>query len=387
MRPRWTRGELALALLLVLTTAGSGLGVYLLLASRSTAAPQTARRPTEVKPAAPDAPINRLPGTLYLAQGGALYQLQGGRFAAFLPPAGWTQPAMAPGSQEMVAVKRGADFSDLFLVGLDGQVRDQLTQDDHGGLEKNHWAFYPRFAPDGKSIFLSYDSPKAGYEVDFSVWSMPIAGDVEQGVRWTAPNSYTGGDVQPLPLASGALLYAKYSLVNDHVTSQIWISDAPGSPGRPLTPAEQDCSQPALSPDGSRLAMVCSGDRQSGTLVVAAFDGGNLGAPLSVASGRLLAQPTWAPDGTGLVYLAPAAAAGLFQLWWVGAPSLPAAAQGAGDEVQGSAGGSLGSDLWQLTPGASGGRSSAPTPPPALPAPVQLTQSLDLDATSTIAWR
>jgi Tol biopolymer transport system component len=114
-----------------------------------------------------------------------------------------------------------------------------------------------------------------------------------------------------------------------------------------LTAAADDCSSPALSPDGTQLAMVCAGGSglQSTRLEVASLIGTKLGVPRVLVSNCLCASPAWAPDGSGLVYYAPADVSGHFELWWIA---------GAGGPLPKS--------------------------------PKQVTQTLDLDATSPPAW-
>src|SRR2546423_831683 len=77
------------------------------------------------------------------------------------------------------------------------------------------------------------------------------------------------------------------------------------------------------------------------------------------------------PDGKALAYSAPVGAAGHFQLWWLAlaGPPTPAATASA-------------------SPSAGGVASSiaVPTPPPSPPLPVQVTQGVDLSATSAPAW-
>src|SRR5205085_2319576 len=84
-----------------------------------------------------------------------------------------------------------------------------------------------------------------------------------------------------------------------------------------LTSLEDDCSQPALSPDGTTLAMVCSRQQERSQLVLADFKGTSLGPMRTVLSDRVVAEPTWAPDGTGIAFLSPALADQPFQLWWL----------------------------------------------------------------------
>jgi hypothetical protein len=90
----------------------------------------------------------------------------------------------------------------------------------------------------------------------------------------------------------------------------------------------------------------------------------------------MAAQPAWAPDGSGIAYLAPGSKAGLgtFQLWWLakGAYTPPPPAPIPTPTPGGPHNGPLPSP-------------SAPPPPPVVKA-LEVTTGLGLDATSPIAW-
>jgi Tol biopolymer transport system component len=94
--------------------------------------------------------------------------------------------------------------------------------------------------------------------------------------------------------------------------------------------------------------MVCTNGTglQSTSLEVASLTGTTLGPPKTLLSNCLCSSPSWAPDGSGLTYLAPADKTGHFQLWWI-----------------------------------AGAAGTAPK------APQQVTTGLDFDGTSTPAWR
>ena len=145
---------------------------------------------------------------------------------------------------------------------------------------------------------------------------------------------YTGGDIQPLPLASGALVYTKYSYGPNctGLESQIWFTNQPeqrygyrivcappsgAAYGRALTRPGEGCAQPSLSPDGQTMAMICTHKTQVSYLTLASWNGSRLGSRRTVINRQLVAQPTWAPDGSGIAYLAPAVLGEGFQLWWL----------------------------------------------------------------------
>jgi hypothetical protein len=395
VRRRWSpRGLLAL-LLIVAVWATCGVGVYLYLGSHRTALTSQALKPGQTRQAR-DAPINHLPGVLYLVQDGTVYQLRAGRFTPVLSSPGgatsWAQPSLSADAQSLLVVRRDYAFSDLYSADAAGHGLTQLTHNASKTVELNHWAFYPRLAPDG-TMFFSYDAKDRfnNYNVVLSIYQMPVGGAIGQARRWTTPNSYTGGDLQPIPLASGGLLYTKYVFDNatSRILGQIWLTTRAGLPGRALTPAADDCSQPALSPDGTRLAMICTAAKQFASVEVAAFDGANLGPRVPLVTGQLASQPTWAPDGASLVYLAPTGTAGHFQLWRQVVPALPlptvppptpAPAQARAAVRAGQA-----TSTPTQVPTPTTTASPTPTPTP-LPAAVQLTLDNDFDATSTIAW-
>jgi WD40-like Beta Propeller Repeat len=349
-----------------------GSGVYVYLGTLKSKVVKTrAVLPTVTKPRV-------LPGTMYVVQDGRLFKLNNGGFTEIGPAGDWSQPVLTPDHTHLVAVLRGGLSSDLYLLDLNGHIVKRLTKNDSRYVALNHWAFYPRVSPDGSTLFYSYDGPKhvdAEPGDDLSVWSMPLNGTQSQARRRTDPYWYTGGDVSPVPLAGTALLYVQHSIdPSTAVHSQIRLQSRTGDlVGKPLTALADDCSQPALSPDGTQLAMICSGGKQTARLEVASFNGTSLGPARILLDGGLYAAPAWSPDGQALAYFAPSGGAGHFELWWLAVPPVVAA-----------------TPTPTATPAPSpsaGGASSivVPTLPPT-PVPVQVTQGVDLSATSPPAW-
>ena len=247
-------------------------------------------------------------------------------------------------------MRRQANVSDLFLLQPDGRVGASLTHNSSPTVESNHWAFYPRFSPDGSQIFYDYDpkDPYNAYRVDLAIFASPADQSSARSIQWTYPIAYTGGDVNPVPLRGGGLIYTRFSIDDQaNVHSRLWYQARPGSPGTPLTAPADDCLQPAISPDERQLAMVCShGQPQSAQLTTASFDRStvSLGSTTELARGQLAASPSFAPDGKTIAFLAPTTPGGGFQLWTVSA-------------VQSTA-----------------------------PVPTEISSALDLDATSAPAW-
>ena len=341
--------RLIAGILIVGAWVGFGFGVNHWLSSRRT---DIAGSAPVVAPSAVQAAL-ALPGTLYVAQKGDIYRLQGTTFTDLHLPQStgmWLQPAVVPGSGHILAVARSEEFSDLYVIdGSSGSVVQQLThnQTKTSQVQANHWVFSPVVGSDGNTVFVSYDAPKVpgNYEVDLAIWSGRLDGKI-YAQQWTDPNGFTGGDVEPALLPDGRLLFADYAIGADgSVFSRLAvISKAMNKPVY-LTTDKQNCYAPAVSPDGNHVAMICANGNQATDLVVAQLSGTTLSAPVTVASNCLCAVPAWAPDGSGLAYYAPSDASGHFQLWWVG--------------------------------GAGTGRAQSAQ---------QVTENLDLDATSPPAW-
>src|SRR2546426_5232425 len=300
-----------------------GSGVYLYLGTmKSKVVKERAQLPSVTKPRFV------VPGPMFVVQEGRLFKLKAGSFTEIGPPGDWSQPTLTPDHTKLIAVLRSGFSSDLYLLDLNGHIIKRLTKNDARIIDANHWAFYPRVSPDGATLTYSFDSPKYGYQVDLAVWSMPLTGTQAQARRRTTPNDHTGGDVGPILLAGGGLLFVRHTIeASTAVTSQIFYQSRPFAIPKPLTSEADDCSQPALSPDGTQLAMICTGGKQTAKVEVAPFNGSALGPAKVLLNGGLFAAPAWSPDGKALAYFAPAGAAGHFQLWYFVLPDVaPASA-------------------------------------------------------------
>ncbi|MFZ0215649.1 MAG: hypothetical protein WAM30_06855 [Candidatus Dormiibacterota bacterium] len=371
---------------LVLLMGGFGVGVYFLWASRSHS---DGHHPISAK-TAPKVARFVLPGTVIVEQDGNLYRLHGGTFTRLTTSGDWTQPTITPDHQHLIAVKRAYNFSDLYELDLNGNVQRQLTNDAASTVPLNQWAFYPRVSQNG-TLYYTFDQKEfAGctdcYAIDFSIYSMPLGGPQSYANRWTDPyndpdnptnqNQGTGGSLQAVPLPSGGLLFSRF-MQNDQaqILSQLWSLQQPMTNGTALTQPTQSCYAPALSPDGSRVAMICTAPSGTTTdLVVASLQGTTLGPASVVASGPQLASPTWSPDGKSLLYIATVPPAQQFQLFLLDVPT-PGAA----------------TPTPAPTPTPTARRHGKATPKPApTPTPVtgprRLTDTNDFDATSAPVW-
>ncbi|GAC1473758.1 MAG: hypothetical protein PVS3B2_06330 [Candidatus Dormibacteraceae bacterium] len=370
-----------LAALMVVTAVTS----YVYLGTRQSRVAAPIQKPVT---ATPKPQAFSPPGTIFLAQSGALYSYSAGRFHALTADEGWMQPALFPDGSALVAVKRSGYFSDVYTLNRLGQVVSQLTNNQASPRERwdtgaNAWSFYPRLSPDQRTLWMSYDGPKAAgngyFAVDMAVWAVPVGGTIRQGRLWTFSNDYTGGDIQPLPLAGGGIIYTKYSYDDNYNrVGQLWYTNRAGSAGRALTSQANSCAQPAISPDGASIAMICTYGKQISNLVIGSWNGSSISGLQTLISDQMVAQPAWAPDGSGIAYLAPSAPAAPFQLWFLPRNSYSPPPPSPIPTPTPTPGGPHNGPLPSPTP--------SPIPKPPVVKPIQLTYNQGFDATSPLAW-
>ncbi len=360
----------------------TGMTTYLSLNTHQSSVALKPQKPTQPTPR-PKAFV--LPGTLYLAQAGAIYSLNAGRFHQLTGEAGWTQPALFPDGSNLLLVKNTGSYSDIYVVSRFGTVVRQVT--DNSGPPRNnstslkHWSFYPRLSPDQGTLWMAYDEPKFEYDTGFSIWAMPFNASIRQARLWSISGYYTGGDVQPVPLPSGGVMYTRYTYPDDgKLTGQLWFIDRPNTNGKALTAEDEDCRSPSLSPDGARVAMVCTYKKQVSYLTIAMIGGSQMGARTNIITDQMVAQPTWAPDGSGIAYLAPDpnSPAGNFQLWFLHRDAFIPPPPKPTPIPTPTPGGPHNGPLPTQVP--------TPIPTPAPIKPIQLTTNLAFDATSPLAW-
>lgn len=275
-----------------------------------------------------------LPGTVILVQGGNIYRLNNLQFTQVKAPAyDWVQVEPAPDG-DILAVAYASMYSNVYLLNPQGQILRQLLQESSSYYFQNHWAYYPKVSPNGATLFYATDwlDPYAAYDVDFQIQAVPFANPSAHATVWSSPNHYQGGDVEPVPLANGGIIYAKYAVATTGATyAQLVYASSPYANPVYLTTAAQDCAEPALSPSGTEIAMVCTDNSlQTTQLEVVSFNGTTLGTPVVVSTGPLPASPTWSANGKSLIYLNTLLTdkASPFQLWWIpnalaAKPSLP----------------------------------------------------------------
>ncbi|HUE68326.1 MAG TPA: hypothetical protein VMP38_09105, partial [Candidatus Acidoferrum sp.] len=116
-----------LAVLLAVVMVVVGITSFIYLGTRTSKVAVPAQKPTVV---APRAQALVLPGTLYIAQSGAIYSLSAGRFHQRSAEAGYSQPSLMPDGSLLV-VKMSGYFSDVYVLSRFGTPLRQLTNNKY----------------------------------------------------------------------------------------------------------------------------------------------------------------------------------------------------------------------------------------------------------------
>jgi Tol biopolymer transport system component len=187
----------------------------------------------------------------------------------------------------MVAYPAGGQ---VFIASLDGTDVQQVTHYRRG-------AGMLDWSPDGEAIAFSRISGQ-GDVADIFVLDL-ATGETSQVTNTKPTTDCCGlpGAVFPQFSPDGATIV--YEVVRVDGSSVRIVPVAGGKSGLLVGGGKNDveASVPTFSPDGSTLAMVCSGRLEG--ICIADADGTNLSA---LVSGPELSFPKWSPDGTRIAY-------------------------------------------------------------------------------------
>ena len=188
-------------------------------------------------------------------------------------------PAFSPDGRLLAFVRTELDGrQDVAVVPAAGGSVRRLAREQKGvtGLD---------WAPDGSEVVYA-----ANREGAAGLWRVGLEGG---DPRWVALGADGGEIAGPSVGRTGGVVYARQL-----VRSQVVAVEAGGEPV-PLVPSTRDDRQPAVSPDGARVAFVStrSGDHE---VWIAGPDGADA-RQLSAFEGARVSGPRWSPDGRNLV--------------------------------------------------------------------------------------
>ncbi len=155
---------------------------------------------------------------------------------------------------------------------------------------------YIRFSPDGRRILAAFPRG-SGTEV----WLLPFPdGAKAQGQphRIFAARMF-GADVPELSWMPDSRHFVMAALSDAHTRNQLWMADSAKETLQPITADEGNKSEPAVSPDGTKLAYQLIS--QQSDIVELPLAGGPP-RPL-IATSRSESFPEWSRTGSALVYV------------------------------------------------------------------------------------
>ncbi len=212
---------------------------------------------------------------------------QSARFGSTVTDAAW-----APDGSRLAYVDGNGNIATARPDGGDVHV---LTRTDKG-VKRAH----PTWAAAGSTIEFTERGHDGVWRL-VTVSSNGIASDTEQ-VDWlggieshgdTAPSAVATVGATPGDLALDLLAYQHAGPKG----SEVWILD--GNQREPSPVKVGAGSQPALAPDGKRVAFIGRG----GQLFVEAIVNGKGGATVQITFGiKGISSPAWSPDGTRIAY-------------------------------------------------------------------------------------
>ncbi len=113
--------------------------------------------------------------------------------------------------------------------------------------------------------------------------------------RVGAPAALPDGSALVVPVTT-------YDMEKNEGSTRLWLHPLAGGTPRPITAAEALSTEPAVSPDGRRLAFVRRIGKEKGQLYVMPLDGGEAERVTDMPLG--VGDPRWFPDGKRIAFIA-----------------------------------------------------------------------------------
>ena len=189
------------------------------------------------------------------------------------------EPAFSPDGRLLAFVRTEMDGrQDVAVVTVQGGRVRRLAREQKGvtGID---------WTADGQEVVYAANRDGAA-----GLWRVGLDG---KDPRWVSLGNDAGEIADPSVGRTGGVAFAR-----QRVRSQIVEADADGRL-RPILPSTRDDRQPAVTPDGTRIAFVST--RSGSHEVWTARADGSQAAQLTDFGGARVSGPHWSPDGRRLV--------------------------------------------------------------------------------------
>lgn len=242
-------------------------------------------------------------GKILFVQNGDIFICQNGRIETFLKLGNAAWPRWSPDGSQIVFVRLGDAYSDLYLASTDTRMLRQLTRNQptstpgsYAYVQNAVWALSPTWSPDGSLIaYISDLNTLKNF-----LWLIPAIGGAPQRVEAT---TRLGDNVdQPSFSPDGTrIVFVHRAMREDGLQhrTDLWIVNLRTGELRPLLQGGDGQYAPSWSPDGQWIAFI---GRHNGAndLFVISPEGGE---PFQLTTSGTVSSPTWSPDGQMLAYL------------------------------------------------------------------------------------
>lgn len=196
-------------------------------------------------------------------------------------------PSWSPDGTRLAYTDDTGSGASVFVALSDGSARLRVTP-------KDMVSAHPAWSPDGSKIaFSMYRGSDTGSEI------YVMNSDASNLIRLTDNDVH---DAHPSWSPDGRIAFTRRTLEG----VRIFVMDADGSNQTMITAGlNGDHGDPEWSPDGNRIVFVAfevaNGNRYDDIYLIDP-DGSNLVALTNTASAKVAYAPTWAPDGTRLLF-------------------------------------------------------------------------------------
>lgn len=244
------------------------------------------------------------PGQILFARSGNIWRWRAGEATMIIEDGAASEPRWSPDAGQVLFVRSGYSFSDLYIRTLFDQSEVQITYNEVFGYPQGSaeyaansiWVHDPSWSAAGPIAYASdYFTP---YGV-LALWVMNFPGATPSLYLSDPPDQSIAG--VSISSDGGVAAYSSRMLSGSagEFVSFVAVQDLGSLESRILIDAAEGAFDPALEPDGLRVAAAV---RQGGITDIWLYDRAG-SDPQRVTTGANATQPCWLSDGSWLAFL------------------------------------------------------------------------------------